>query len=481
MKLTHLLRALEEEEYQEFEKLLQSPFIKASEKYLKFFRFLRKHYPALQLTREALTAAYRKCFGEATYSGSGFYNLTSEMSRQLELFFVLQLILDKDGAVGTRAGKVLLVQALGQRNSGAYFRTEAQRVIEKMEDAPMKKAEDFLALHQIHQMIYFHSNTPKHLDHPPHLTLAAENLERYYYIARLRYFVEMKERERLLATKKETTASDAFQSLIPSAEWLENQPITSVYYRLIHLLEQDANLSDFKAIQVLFREKLPDLPKEDQRYIWQHLVNYGVFLTRHGQEVEWEMLDLYRLAIDKDILLVSNRITDQAFVNIVTVAALCKEYAWAKTFISDYAARVDPNHRKAVGAYASAVLCFECGQWDEAQGFLIPEVFLTPGLELTSRGLLLKIIFERYVKDGRDYEFLHSHAESFERYLETKQISEDRKIAQLNNIRFIRKMARLKFETVQVPNSKKETLKRQLENIAPISSKKWLEQKIEAI
>ena len=63
MKLSSLLQALHPDEYKDFEKFLQSPFFKASEQYLKYFKCLCKYYPGFELEKADLQAAYKRCFG----------------------------------------------------------------------------------------------------------------------------------------------------------------------------------------------------------------------------------------------------------------------------------------------------------------------------------------------------------------------------------------------------------------------------------
>ncbi len=186
MKLLNLLKTLEKEEYREFEKFLQSPFFKAGDQYLKYYQYLLKQHPSLALDSQDLENAYRRCFGEASFSSSKMYNLLSWLAKHLENFISVKTLLSQPNA---ELKGMLLVQSLGQRKAGAYFKTRAHATVDEWAGLPIKKTEDYHLLQLLNQEIYFHPTTAKHREHPPYLQSAVEYLDLYYCISKLRYAV----------------------------------------------------------------------------------------------------------------------------------------------------------------------------------------------------------------------------------------------------------------------------------------------------
>lgn len=481
MKLPTLLKALQKEEHKEFEKFLQSPFFKASEQYLKFFRHLCKHHPRFEVERTDLEVAYRSCFGQQSLTDSKLYNLLSGLGRQVEQYLAVKMVLDSDGKDESQLQRELLVKSLGQRNMGAYFRVEAQRLIDEVGAMPAKALEDYITLEQLHHLVYFNPDTPKYKEHPPSLPLAMENLDLYYCIAKLRYAAEMKMRERLFQARYELPLLEAVLDKTAAPELVKTHPLAALYNRLVHLYIGGVGEQDFRALRLLFTEKFHLLPKEDQQLLLQHLINSGISLIAQDCELHEEMLSLYKMAIEADMLLDGNRITNPTFANIVAFAALCKEFDWAKTFMHRFSPFLEADKRQSAISLSESSLYYGQGMLDKAQSSLIAETFMFPAFDIVARGLLLKILFDRYVQKDKDYEYLNAHLNAFEKFINIKQLTEEKKNAQLNCIRFVRKMAALKFELVDVPEKRKKSLRSKLKQLKPIVSKKWLEEKIESL
>ena len=197
--------------------------------------------------------------------------------------------------------------------------------------------------------------------------------------------------------------------------------------------------------------------------------------------MEAELLSLYKLAIQANVLLDGNRITHIAFLNIASLAGLCKEFDWAFAFVEQFSPYLEESKRAPSVDLAKAGLHYNQGRLEEAQTCLKPETFQIPFFDVIARALLIRIAFDRYVLNGRDYEFLSAQIHAFDRYIQTLGLATEKKAADLNCIKFVRKMVSLKFELVEVPESKKDALRKSLKQLQPVRLKKWLEQAIERL
>ena len=212
-----------------------------------------------------------------------------------------------------------------------------------------------------------------------------------------------------------------------------------------------------------------------------HLVNFGILLHAHDRSVETELLSLYKQAIAANILLYDGRITHSSFFNIVSLANLCREFEWAEWFIETYSPHLEENIRQAALAMGKSTNYFHQGRLDEAQAALTADVFTIPIFDLLARGLLVRISFENFLRNRENYDFLTSYLKAFEKYVQTRPLTEEKKAAQLNLIRQIRKMALLKFTSAVVPEAKKQELRKRLQQLRPVVFRKWLEQMIERL
>ncbi|MBC7777113.1 MAG: hypothetical protein H7246_16895 [Phycisphaerae bacterium] len=481
MKLPILLKSLQAEEHKEFEKFLQSPFFKSSEQYLKFFRCLCKYYPSFELEKADLQAAYRRCFGQSSLNDTKLYNLMSGLGKQLEQYLVVRMVLAPDGQDQPPLYDYLLVRSLGQRNMGAYFRTKAQQLIDETAARPVKEVDNYLILNQLHQEVYYNPDTPKFSEHPANLQLAVENLDLYYCLSKLRYVAEMKAREGILDIQYEMPLLEAVLELTAAPELQDKHPLLASYHHLVRFYLQGYSEQGFRELMTLFRDKFSFLPRYDQSMLLKHLMNCGISLMSRDCAVESELFSLYKLGMEANLLMGQNRLTHLTFINIVNLASLCKEFDWATAFIAKFSPFLEDSKRQASIDLAMAGIYYYQGMLDKAQTCLTPGIFPLPSFDLLGRSLLLKIVSDRYLLYDKDYEFLISYLHAFERYVQTKQLTTEKKDGFLNCIKFVRKMAATKFEMVDIPESKKESLRKKLKQLQPVVSKKWLEEKIEAL
>lgn len=478
MKLLTLLKGLDPEEFRELEKFLQSPFFKASQVYLKFIRHLRKHHSSFELGKADLQQAYHRCFGAENYSEPKLYNLMSGLCRQIEQYMVVRkLIIPESNGLF----ELLLVDALGARHMNGYFRDEAERQIEGINAHTYPQLDDYQSLQKLHQSIYFDPDTPKFFMHSRHLELADQNLDLHYCLMKLRYAAEMKARERLLNLRYELPMLPSILDYCDRYQLAHERPLLAIYRNLVGLYLDGVDEAGFQKLQEQFIGNFSSYPKTEKAVLLRHLINNGIYLNAQGAQVEPELLDLYRFAIENDLLLSGKRLTHSSFINIANLACLCKEFVWATQFIQDYSSFLEEKIRRPSIGIAMTSWYYNQGMLDEAQECLTPEVFSTLTLELLARGMLLKIAFDRFLLLGKDREFLISHLHAFEKYVSAKQLAPEKKDAELNWIRFVRKMTALKFEHVQITAAQKAKLRDKLLELQPMVNKSWTAGKIEAL
>ncbi len=482
MKLISLLKSLQPEEFKEFEKFLQSPFFKVSDQYLTFFKCLCKRDPSFNFKKTDLEVAYRDCFGPKSLNKpSKLYNLMSGLSKQLEQFIVVRMVLNPEGQKQERQFQQLLVTSLGIRNGGAYFRTKAQQLIDDTVAKSVLEIDDYLAIQQVHYEIYYNPDTSKLPEHTPHLQLAAQHLDLYYCMAKLRYIAELKTRERIYGIPPDLSLLDAVMEHSISTGLTDAHPLLNIYHHLVNLYVKGIEEEGFRAFMVVFNDIFHLLNRVDQGEVLRHLINCGIYLVNRNCPVRVELLSLYKLAIKANLLLNGGRITHFSFNNIVNLASSQKEFAWVASFIDQFGPFLEESKSQATIDMAKASLYYSQGQLDRAQTCLSAEIFQTVGLDFMGRELLIKIAFDRYILLSKDYDFLIAQLNSYERYIPLQPVSLEKRKAELNWVKFVRKMAVLKFDLVEVPEPKKALLRKKLKPLQPVVLKAWLEDKIEVL
>lgn len=479
MKLLILLKALHKEEFREFEKFLQSPFFKASDQYLAFFRYLYKHYPAFELERDELEISYRNCFGANSFTETKLYNLMSGMAKQVEQYLAIQLVLTQDERNGISLQQFLLVRSLGERNMSVYYRTEAEQLIAQTESLPAKSSDDYLSLYLLNRDYYFNPDTPKHLTHQPYLQAATENLIIHHGISFLRFVAELKARGHTLNSQQDLSMLEAVLTYTNDAAIREKHPLAAVYNSLVKLYQQGVSEHGFRKIKELLVGNFEQLPKQEQRLLLAHAINIGISLNASEANVYEELLSLYKLAIGVNALLEGNRITHIAFFNIAAAAAHCKDFDWAMGFVTDFSRFLEVDKELCTVNLSKAFINYEQGNLLEAHACLDTDVFRVTGFELSGRLLHLKIIFDKYLANSNEFQFLSHTLSALEKYIvDKKSIAPDKRESLLHFIRFVRLLAKEKTENARLSAKIKTGLSQKLNNHENIIFRDWLDNRI---
>ena len=483
MKLHALLCSLHPDEYRAFEKFLQSPYFKESEQYLRFFQYLVKRHPGFDLDGTGMREACSRSLKVKTLTDPQWHNLTSGFSKQIEMFLVAQLVL---GPVPTDClpdwyGQ-LLVQALGRRNTNTHFRQQAEAQIKKNKNSDCILADQYLHIHQLHHQIYYNPDTPKTEAYALSLHESISSLDLYYCISKLRDAAELKARELILNVQYEVPLLlDTIMQYCATSDAARENPLLMLYFRLNLLYQHGVEEAGFRQIKDVFDSLSPALTSVDHNLILRHLINCGISLLARHSTVEAELLSLYKKAIASGVLLVGNRITHSSFINIANLASLCHDFIWALEFIGDFSKYLEKSKRKPAIELAKAGVLYNQKALDAAQECLTQEVFAVQGFDILGRGLLIKIVFDRYLLHDKDYEFLQSLLNAYEKYIPGRAITAEKKKAQINWIKMVRKMSKMRFDMVTVRENQKVALQKKLQDLKPVVHKKWLEERVEML
>ena len=77
-------------------------------------------------------------------------------------------------------------------------------------------------------------------------------------------------------------------------------------------------------------------------------------------------------------MLENNRITHITYINVATMAALCKEFDWGEEFINRHKDSLEEGTRLPVVHFAEATLLYAQSKLDEAQSCLDDACFMMP-------------------------------------------------------------------------------------------------------
>ncbi|MBL7807833.1 MAG: hypothetical protein JNN28_08475 [Saprospiraceae bacterium] len=478
MKLLQLLRVLDADDHKNLERFLESPYFKVSDRFLQFYLRLKKKHPDFDPDKPALKSVYEHCFGKNTYADAKLYNLMSDLARQLERFLAVEEALGPENKPATHLEKHLLISALGKRNTGAYFREEAEGFTQKLDNLAAKGPEEWYFLYKAYEQIYFNPDTPKSKANVPFLHNALDGLVMNALTTYLRYAAEWESRNLTISQKGPPPYLNIVLELTSEPEIMNQSPLLEVYRGIVLTLQGDFDEEAFSYLVTLFTAHQEVLPQEDRKTILRQLINFGIRLWDEGTPMMTVLLDLYKSAISLNILLDNGRMPHISFYNVVSLGAKEKEFDFVEQFIELNSPLLEETLREPVVRLARAILFYNMENLDAAHEQLNPDVYRIQGAELAVKILLIKITFDRFLLFDKDESFLSSLLDALEQYVKSKDLPDHKKLAMLHFTKMIRAMVKSKKIANRDADSEREKLKLKLRSLKPVHNKNWLEERI---
>ena len=178
---------------------------------------------------------------------------------------------------------------------------------------------------------------------------------------------------------------------------------------LIELFENLVALikNDQKRYYPKLKDQLIQYPSKFSNMICQitllNLINYAIRKSKVGDfEFSAELKELFEFGLEKQILLVDNKISFERFNNIVDTMSKLGDLKWTENFIETWGKCLDTNHRQATINLAWAIVNFSNKKFEEVLGLLSRTDLPTIDHKLRARWMSLCCHFELYQKSGND-------------------------------------------------------------------------------
>lgn len=298
---------------------------------------------------------------------------------------------------------------------------------------------------------------------------ASIQLDRYYFLNRLRISCAMLDRQTILQANYELHLSTAWIKHLEAQSFFD-EPIIQLYYVIYKALSEEHVERHFTVLRTRLEEDAPRIPFEDLRDIYLFAINYCARKIRQGKNTYVEQaLQLYRTGIETLILIEDNVLSPWAFTNVVKLALRTQQYEWIEGFIEQYAPLLPEVFRENALHYNLAELYYYTGRYDEAQTQLNEVAFSDLNYYLGARVLLAKIFYETNAEEP-----LLALIASFSIFLKrNKELSGALKHTYLN-------FCQLLFQIVRRPANKLDSIQEKIENTSLLTDRTWLKKVCEA-
>ncbi len=298
------------------------------------------------------------------------------------------------------------------------------------------------------------------------------NLDYFYIAEKLKYYCT------LLSWSKITTIEDKslfIEDIIHIANQIEFSqiPPISIYLKIYFTYTQPNEEQHYYDLKDLISKFIHLFPSEESKNIMDSAINYSIQkINKKELKFISELFELYKSALENEILLVNNEISQWTFKNIVSNALMLKEYEWTEDFIKNYSSSLNIKVRENAVRFNLANLYFSKGDYKEVlkqlQKVQYDEVFYN----INSKSFMIRAYYEL-----DEINVLTSFLESFNTYLiRNKDISKVQKTIYIDLVKFTKKL----INSHSKSKSELISLKKEIESSSPVG-KSWLLEKIDEL
>ncbi|HLP95306.1 MAG TPA: hypothetical protein VK168_14780 [Saprospiraceae bacterium] len=205
------------------------------------------------------------------------------------------------------------------------------------------------------------------------------------------------------------------EAALVRAESMTFEPAIGLYYHCYRFLTLPSEPAEQHFLQ--FREKMAQhassFPKEELRTLFLLAINFGIKKLNESSP-GWlrATLDLYRSAIQLDLLLENGQISRFAFTNIVAIAVRAGEADWAESFIHEYRSFLERTWRDATASLNLARVAYARKDYATALAQLQRSDYKDSINNMVARIYQLKIYYET-----DEFDLLSSHLANLKNYI----------------------------------------------------------------
>ena len=299
------------------------------------------------------------------------------------------------------------------------------------------------------------------------------NLDLFYVIEKLRYMCTVLSWQSIRKQKVEINFIDEIIEIVENSALLRNR-VVEIYYQLYKTHVNEDEESHYFKLKTLIKNYLKVFPLAEAKEIFGAAFTYCVGRANKGiNKFQQEVLELYKYALDNNILIVDGILSPTTFRNITTIALRYKEFEWAEDFINIYKEKLDPKYAESVTSFNLALLNFYKKDFEAVIDHLVGFEFDEINYALAAKNLLLSTYYEL-----DEDEALFSFLGSFQAFVNRSQkLTEVKKLGYKNLINFTRKLSNVNT----LEKDKVRKIEEEINNTKVVFSRQWLLDKVEEL
>jgi hypothetical protein len=443
---------LQRTELREFARFVRSPFFNNKTQLIGLSDYLRVCTEKNVIPNN--DAAFAAAYPELAAAGTDMVKLrlaNSDLLALLEHYWVYN-----EKFADNLRDKIQLSSVYRRRGLEKHFQITLREARQNREKMPWRHAESYHNQYLLEWEQFQFAATQKRYD-TFNLQEINDLMDTNYIAHKLRLVCVARSHQTVTGQQYDFGLFDPVLQHLDGHQLLD-EPAVGLYYHACYFLAQhhpDAHAHFFRFRGIL-TQAARQFPPEELRTLYLLALNFCIKNSNTGAEkMAWfrQTWELYREALDYDILLENGQLSRFAFNNIASVAVHLGEVEWAAEFIQQYIHLVEKKFRAAARSLNLARVAFAQRRFDEALQHLQEADYRDLISGMSARIIQLKIYYETAA-----IELLESHLDSIKTYLLRQRATGYHRDNYLELVRITRALIRCNSKDTNELNALRQTI-----------------------
>ncbi len=466
-RLVSVLKTLDVKARVRFEEYVASPFFNKNEKIRRLCAYMLKYAPDFDHAAMQKQAVYEHVFQKKGYAELPLNNLISDLLQLLYDFLAHQRYQSQP-----HVKRELLLGELLDRELYGQVERFAENAV------PIHHYEAYLHAYRLHEKSDEAAIAKGKRGYNEHLQQGADAFDLYYYCNKLRIACDMASRNAVIKARYECHfLPEVLDWLERNGDLVQESPILQVYLQALQMLSETDQAGHYFALKSLLAAHIGLFSRHELQSLYHYCLNYCVRQINSGQGAFYrEVLDLYKLLLQENILLQNGHLSQWAYNNIITAGIRLREFDWTGEFIQRYREYLQPDAQHNAYTYNLAALFYEKEEHAKALQQLQNVEFTDAFYHLSAKIIQLKSYYAL-----NETEAFMALLEATRKFLaRNHQLSDYQKKSNANFVKLSRSLYQLRqcrpLVTARVFRQRNAALLAQVKRMQPLANKDWLEE-----
>ena len=463
-KLLDIIRNLTAKELKQLSKFVQSPIHNSNQVVIDLLDHILKVSPSKQSSLLDKHIVFAKLFPNTKYNDTYMRRVMSDLFKVCEEFVAWSRYQENK-----EFQQLELLRFYREKKLDKHFSAILRKLKKDESEAESLDDHYFYNAFLTEREVSLHIGNRKDRSVEPNLQLISDNLDAFYLILKLKICCSIVHYQSLTKADYHLPLLEELLNHLDKTDY-HHLPLVEFYHHTLQSLRDEDNPTHFLNLRRVLFDHLDQLPKTEQPTMFVYARNYCIKKINQGDKHYLsELLEIYKIELDKDIALQNGFLSPFTYKNIVTLGIRMQDFDWTENFIKKYTEKLEEPFRDDSHKFNMARVYFSKKEFEKIIPLLHQmdnhELFV----ELNAKMLMMKTWYEL-----KEFDSLLSLTDSFRMFLSRKkQISYHRTNYQ-NIIKYIKQLVRL-----QVAESDKlAEFEQKVKDTKALTEKDWFLEKI---